>query len=232
MIQNEPNEELRTVSATLYASNGDLLPAATVWSAGMVKISKAGGPFVDTVNLPVAVAGGGDGAFDLVLTVEEVDTVGMVRVRFYSSPGGALIAEYTAMVEAVPAPPAPLPPVTGSNPIVKSDVLAIAPELVSVHDDAWVDILNYVNNMSIKAIRDPYTFRLARIFLAAHYGTVSKRAYTGAAGPVVSEAAGGLRRAYGLVALSSADAALGQTMYGMQYLGLLRSSNAAGPFLV
>lgn len=231
MLQNEPNEELRTVSATLYLLNGDFLPESTVWQPGMVKISKAGGPFVNTTNLPVPVSGG-EGAFDLVLTVAEVDTVGVIRVRFYDSPGGDMIAEYTAMVEAAPEPGA-TPPVVTQDPITKSDVLAMAPELVSVSDEAWVDILAYVNTMSPKGVcNDPATYRLARILLAAHYGTISKNAFTGAAGPVVAEAAGGLRRAYGLVALSSADAALGTTMYGMQYMGLLRMSCAHGPILV
>lgn len=231
MIQHEPNEELRTVSATLYAMNGDLLPAATVWVAGMVRISKAGGPFADTVNLPVSVSSE-DGAFDLVLDVSEVDTVGVVRVRFYASVGGDLIAEYTSLVEEAPIPGTTPPGVT-NDPVTKTDVLAIAPELTTISDEAWADILAYVNTMSPKGIcNDAATFRLARILLAAHYGTISKRAFTGAAGPVVSEAAGGLRRAYGLVALSSADAALGQTMYGMQYLGILRSSCAHGPLLI
>ncbi len=116
--------------------------------------------------------------------------------------------------------------------ILKSDVIAMAPELTTLTDQAWVDILAYVNGMSEDGIDDSVTLRLAKILLAAHFGTMSKRAFTGAAGPVTGESAGGLRRSYGLVALSSADAALGQTMYGMQYLGILRSSNAHGPFLI
>ena len=117
--------------------------------------------------------------------------------------------------------------------IYRSDVLAMAPELTTVTDQAWVDILAFANAMSSVGFDDdPTGYRLAKIFLCAHYGTVSKRAMTGATGPVVREAAGGLQRSYGQSASNASTSDLGTTMYGQQYLGLLRATAPHGPFLI
>lgn len=121
--------------------------------------------------------------------------------------------------------------------IIKQDVLEFAPELSSIRDPAWALILKFVNEMDSTGIDrcggdEGATLRMARILLAAHYGTVSKRSKSGSAGPVTSEAAGAVRRSYGLVALASHDAALGSTIWGQQYQGLLSMSDAHGPFLV
>jgi hypothetical protein len=116
--------------------------------------------------------------------------------------------------------------------VLRTDVLAIAPELSTLTDQAWVDILAYVNATSASAFDDITAHRLARIFLAAHLGTASKRAASGAVGPVIAEAVGGLRRSYANSAASTDTSSLSQTMYGNQYLAILKSSGTAGPFLV
>lgn len=121
-------------------------------------------------------------------------------------------------------------------PITKQDVLEFAGELVRVKDPAWANIIRFVNGIDSSGIDkfggdEGETLRLARIFLAAHFGTISLRSKSGAAGPVTSEAAGAVRRSYGLVALASHDAALGSTTWGQQYQGLLSMSDAHGPFL-
>ncbi len=122
--------------------------------------------------------------------------------------------------------------------ILRVHVLAFAPELTTISDQAWADILTYVNTMSDVAFDgDTWMYRMARIFLAAHIGTVTSRAanggIVGVIGSVVMEAAGGLRRSYGAATSSTTDSStLGQTSYGIQYMVLLRSSGAAGPFLV
>ncbi len=119
--------------------------------------------------------------------------------------------------------------------IIKQDVLEFAPELSSIKDPAWAVILAFVNTLDSSGIGggdEGPTLRLARIFLAAHYGTISKRSKSGAAGPVTSEAAGAVRRSYGLVALASRDAALGSTTWGQQYQGLLAMTDAHGPVLI
>jgi hypothetical protein len=117
--------------------------------------------------------------------------------------------------------------------ILRVHVLAIAPELSTLSDQAWVDILAYVNEMSAVAFDgDVSAYRMARLFMAAHIGTTSRRAATGAVGPVLMEAAGGLRRTYGEASATTDTGSLSQTMYGTQYLAILRSSGAAGPFLI
>lgn len=104
--QNEANASERVLEATLYGLDGLLLPAATVWSAGMVKVSKAGAAFANAAALPTVVSGGGDGAFRLQFSLGEVDTVGNLRVRFYTS-GGTLIGELVAIVRTIAEAAAP-----------------------------------------------------------------------------------------------------------------------------
>lgn len=98
MFRSEPIAALRTLSTTLIDANGVLLPLATSWAAGRVKISRNGSAFVNATNLPVAVSAGGDGAFDLVLSQTEVSTLGTIRVRFLDADGN-VIGEFTDEVE-------------------------------------------------------------------------------------------------------------------------------------
>ncbi len=127
-------------------------------------------------------------------------------------------------------------PVMLPTDIVWADVLGIAPELSTISDAGRVPILWYVNQMTNAGV-DPGgglaspTLRLARIFLAAHYGTVSKRG-GGPAGPVTSESAGGLRRSYGLIAAPTGTYGLGSTTYGLAYLSVLSMSDAHGPIVL
>ena len=139
--------------------------------------------------------------------------------------------------------------------IVWDDVLGIAPELSTITASGRVDILAYVNSLTsgtapvlytpdemVVVANDPgngldagndggATLRFARILMAAHFGTIAKRAGSGAAGPVTSQAAGGLRVSYGLTSISSGDPGFSLTQYGQTYLTLVRSSLAHGPVL-
>lgn len=121
--------------------------------------------------------------------------------------------------------------------IIKQDVLEFDPNLDRLRDPMWAVVLAFANSLDEKGI-DPgggpesITLRLARTLLAAHYATVSLRAPTGAIGPVTSEAAGQVRTSYGMVALASQDAAMGSTIWGQQYLGLLAMTDAHGPILL
>lgn len=121
-------------------------------------------------------------------------------------------------------------------PIGKQDVLDFAPELSTVSEGAWnLSILPYANRLTADGIgggEDGIDLRDARVLLAAHMATISKRGKSGAAGPMTSEAVGAARRSFGLVALAEADASLGATGYGQQLLGLLSWSLAAGPRLL
>ena len=119
------------------------------------------------------------------------------------------------------------------TPIIQSDVTDFAQELSAVSSGAWVDVLAYVNEWDSTILGDSaQTIRMARIFLAAHLGTMSIRGADGSAGPVVGESAGALRRSYGQLAMAASVYALGMTPYGLQFLSLLSMSNARGPFLV
>lgn len=240
MRQNEPLEALRTLSATLYDTNGDLLPAATVWSAGMVKVSKAGGAFTNTVNLPTSVSGGGDGDFDLVLDLTEVDTIGNLRIRFYDDALGTnLLAEYQDQVTSSTTQVSSGTSSTGwaffGGGILKADVLAIAPQLSSLTDAAWFTILAFVNTFQLPSVNKPLR-RLALIFLAAHLGTIAGSGgmgASGATGPVISESAGGLKRTYAQATVTSSNSDLGATSYGIQYMAILKMSpEVRGPFLI
>lgn len=233
MIQNESNPALRTLSATIYDTNGDLLPAATSWVAGMVRVSKAGGAFTNAVNLPTSVSGGGDGDFDLILDVSEVDTIGNLRVRFYDDASGTnLLAEYVDQVTTSSTVVTSGSSSSSSNwtffggGILKVDVLAIAPQLSTLTDAAWFTILAFVNTFNGPRC-DPALKRLALIFLAAHLGTLvgsSGTGATGATGAVISESAGGLKRTYAQVASSTGNSSLSQTAYGLQYLSIIGMS--------
>ncbi len=117
--------------------------------------------------------------------------------------------------------------------IIRADVLAIAPELSTLTDQAWLDLLDYVNEFDFTSLDSEHTVRMARIFLAAHLGGRVRRAgTTTAVGPIVSEAAGGVRRAYGPVSTGAALSELGSSSYGLMLSSILSMSGAHGPFLV
>lgn len=119
-----------------------------------------------------------------------------------------------------------------AQPVTWDAVTAFAKELKVITEEAQFWILQYVNEISGANLDTDATTHLARVLLAAHLGLSVKRAGSGAAGPVTSEAAGQLRRSYGLIALSASAAALGSTIYGQQLVGLLAMSSCHGPRLV
>ena len=120
--------------------------------------------------------------------------------------------------------------------IVWNDVTGFAAELSTVSALAQTLILAYVNSTP-----DPDKFggeassryKLARILLAAHYGTVSLRQGQPPAGPVIAEGEGNLSRAYGFVQdMQASGADLFSTGYGKEYRSLVRRSGAARAPLV
>ena len=125
-------------------------------------------------------------------------------------------------------------------PIVKADVLGLAPEL-SLSDLGWVDVLTYVNELDLTPLGEtPQVTRMARIYLAAHLGTVGRLATTGGgtavSGPVVSEAVGQVRRTYATSGGGSSGQAatstnLEATMYGQMYMRIIGMSAARGPLV-
>ena len=129
--------------------------------------------------------------------------------------------------------------------IVEADVTNFAAELAgSLNNAAWTDILAYVNEFDItqtpplagcyvpaQTPESTQTDRMSKIFLAAHIATMAKRGGTGAAGPVTSEAVGGVRRSYGLIPMAMGVSSLASTRYGQLYLEIVGMSTA-GPMLV
>lgn len=118
--------------------------------------------------------------------------------------------------------------------IVWSDVEDFASELAddAVSAGAQATILAYVNGaFSPDAFKNEATLKLARILLAAHVATMS--AVSGgdmAAGPVLSEGAGGLTRSYADLVSGSTTGFSGSS-YGDQLAYLMRTSKARRPFV-
>ncbi len=112
-----------------------------------------------------------------------------------------------------------------TNPITWADVIAIAAELEDVPDPARAIILAHVNGSLNEAVfSNPGSFRLARIYLAAHVGTYSMPGGGGgeSLGAVTSESVGGITRTYEAIAASSSDSNLDATGYGSTYRSILR----------
>lgn len=116
--------------------------------------------------------------------------------------------------------------------ILRTDVLAVAPQLSTLPDAAWVMILALVNDFDWDC--DPVLKKLALCFFGAHLGTVSgSTGASGATGPVISESAGGLKRTYAQATSTASVADLNRTTYGQQFLALLKfGACTRGPVLV
>jgi hypothetical protein len=116
--------------------------------------------------------------------------------------------------------------------ITWTDVTDIAPELTAdngVNIEAQNMILALVNermNATEWGGESDPMLKLARIYLAAHFGTITMNQSAGA-GPVVAEAAGGLSRSYAMPAPS--DPLLGSTAWGKAYRSLLKASGIGAP---
>ena len=74
--------------------------------------------------------------------------------------------------------------------------------------------------------------KLARIYIAAHLGTLELIGTTGAAGPITAESAGGLSRQYGSAAAAVTSGEWGSTTFGQKYVALCRTTPARGGLLL
>ncbi len=113
--------------------------------------------------------------------------------------------------------------------IIWTDVVDFASELSALDSEAQTAILAYVNDaLSPKAFggEDSPKLKLARIYLAAHVGTLS-RGGGGPSGPVTSETAGNISRTY--AAAGGAPSDWSSTSYGQLYIALVRTSRARLP---
>lgn len=117
--------------------------------------------------------------------------------------------------------------------ITWAEVEVFAPELSEVEDDAQDLILEYVNsilNVSVLGGESAPQLKLARIYLAAHFGT---GVGTGDSDDqeVASESMGGLTRSY-VTSQTMSLGALNSTSYGRQYLQIVQQSVPRGPLVV
>jgi hypothetical protein len=119
--------------------------------------------------------------------------------------------------------------------ITWADVTAHASDLTSLALGAQTDVLGYVN----EAV-DPdkfggeaaHRYKLARIYLAAHLGTVSLKRGTPAGGPLISETVGEITRMYGFSSEAAPDA-IASTGWGREYLALVRrTATSRGPLVL
>lgn len=120
-----------------------------------------------------------------------------------------------------------------ANPILWSDVTAIADELSAVSATAQTLILAHVNaDLDVDQFdgEDGPTTKLARAYLAAHLGTFAMPGAGSVSGPVTSQSALGLSRSYGQTGASSGE--LGLTAHGQMFLLLAKQSFARLPVLI
>jgi hypothetical protein len=116
--------------------------------------------------------------------------------------------------------------------ITWAQVTALAPELASLEgSDAEAFIIDYVNeNISGTAFggESSAATRIARIYLAAHLGTMALAEGEAVAGPVLSESVGGASVTY--ANLTSGTSFQG-SVYADMYNGMLKR-HCRGPVLI
>lgn len=121
-----------------------------------------------------------------------------------------------------------------SDVIVWSDVEAHAAEMSAVELVAQDDILAHVNELLVVSLfggASSPRLRLARIYLAAHYGTHAlPGSGGGTSGPVTMEREGDLMRQYATSMVSGAWDDYQTTSYGRAYSAMLRAV-AGGPWV-
>jgi len=122
--------------------------------------------------------------------------------------------------------------------ITWSDVTDLDSSLSALSVALQATILGIVNtrfDVSLFDGEDGPTTKLLRQLFAAHMGTVLKpgAGATGAAGPVTSEAAGGLSRSYAVAGAGNMQSsALGRTGFGQTLDLLIQTSAARAPIVV
>lgn len=118
-------------------------------------------------------------------------------------------------------------------PITWTNVTDHASELSVVSAAAQTDILAVANttfNPAEFVDETSVKLKLARIYYAAHFGTLEKEKSGGAAaGTVIAESAGGLSRNYASAASIVSSSGFDQTPYGRLLIVLIRSLPSRAP---
>lgn len=122
-----------------------------------------------------------------------------------------------------------------SNPIVWADVVGLAPELSALTTTAQNTILAYANVAFDEAQfkLDPgssisNTLRMARIYLSAHLGTVTRWQGSAIAGPLIRASDGRLEQEFAVIP-QNIRSTYAFTSYGVMLDFLLSTSKARMP---
>ena len=113
-----------------------------------------------------------------------------------------------------------------------SEVKAIDSTLSAVDLDAQTMILAFANNALIPSLfggEASPKLRLARIYIAAHFGALSLQGSGKWTGQVISESALGIARSYQSNSPNGTNPLWDKTPHGQAYRTLVRTSRARGP---
>lgn len=110
--------------------------------------------------------------------------------------------------------------------ILWSDVTDTAADLAVVSANAQTAILAFVNEALDTRLfangESDNRLKLARVYLAAHYGAIDAGGSGGPGGPLASESGGGLARTYAVLTTSTTDPLLELTPWGKAYRLIMR----------
>lgn len=122
--------------------------------------------------------------------------------------------------------------------ITWTQVTAFAPTLggSTLSSTARDAILAWVNGKAIDVNafdgEDGATTLLARVYLAAHAGTICRIGDAGAGGPIISRTAGGVSVTYATPAGGIVFDSLDSTQFGKMFRQLCKTSLGTGPFVL
>lgn len=85
-------------------------------------------------------------------------------------------------------------------------------------------LTNPCTDLNVTLAETATTDRMAKLYLAAHMGTMVARAGTLTAGPLTSESVGDSRRSYGLLPMYGGASSYGATRYGQLYMQVVGAS--------
>lgn len=117
--------------------------------------------------------------------------------------------------------------------ITWAHVLDHAPHLSTIDADARTDILAHVNTYLTVAYfggEEASKTKLARVYLACHFGQLLLSGASGAAGPVTSRSLGDMSEGY--TSPWGHASALSETAYGKAYENLARGTYARAGLLL
>lgn len=117
-----------------------------------------------------------------------------------------------------------------ANPILWTDVVALAPELSTLSTPAQTELLGYVNQAFSESMFTFNGLRMARIYLAAHLGTLTRLQGMAIAGPVIEESDGRLMRKFAVV--TNENKAFTGTSYGDALTLMINTSRARLPVVL